>query len=66
MGILVTASGRIIVDRPLDQARMLADLLPPEVLDRILRFVLDGGRGNVILGVKDRAVAGARIDLILF
>ena len=59
------ASGRVFADRPLDQARLFAECCPPDVLGAITRFILDGGRGSVILSVKDRGIIGARIDAIL-
>jgi hypothetical protein len=65
VGVLVTASGRIIADRPIDQARLFASICPPDVLAAINRFVLDGGRGSVVLTAKDRGIIGARIDQIL-
>lgn len=66
MGVTVTACGRVIPERPPDAARLLADLLPDGQLEQIVRFILDGGRGDVILGVRDRGIIGARINLILF
>lgn len=63
--VSITASGRIIADRPQDQARLFASYCPPEILAAINRFILDGGRGSVILSAKDRGIIGARIDAIL-
>jgi hypothetical protein len=44
----------------------LASLIPPEALAQLVAFILENGRGNVILNVKDRRVIGARIDAVLF
>jgi hypothetical protein len=65
MGVTITASGRVYADRRIDQARLLADLVPPEVLATMVRFILDGGRGSVVWSVRDRGIIGARIDAIL-
>ena len=65
MGVVVTACGRVTATRPLDHARILADLVPPEVLEALVRFVLDGGRGSVVLQVRERNIAGVRIDAIV-
>jgi len=65
MTVTVTACGRVWTSRPVEQAQVLADLIPEHILDAIVRFILDNGRGNVVLHVKDRVVMGGKIEAML-
>lgn len=65
MGVLITACGRVTVTAQPDRARLLAGLMSEHLLDAVVRFVLDGGRGSVVLQVKDGRILGGRIDAVI-